>query len=49
MGDCICVTRDWMLGEVEWFHTRYGEARARGLVEPLGIFIGYRKSGIVYE
>jgi hypothetical protein len=23
VGDCICVTRDLMLGEVKGFHTRY--------------------------
>ena len=31
VGDCICVTRNWMLGEVEWSHTRYGEVRAGGV------------------
>ena len=48
VGDYICVTRDWILGQVEWSHTRHGEVRLGlgVLVESLDTFKGNRKSGI---
>ena len=49
MGDCICVTRDLMLGEVERYHTRYGTVRAGVLLGPLGTFIDSRNFGIRIE